>query len=795
MQLFDETSCFNEITAYFNSEVSGYPFIANIDDSAILQNIISKMQADGSKTIVRVSEYCNDDGLPNVYKFKSDVKSLENGIVLGYLLNDMFLGEQELRRAISDLLHLPVQGHVVILIYGCSGILKNTIYSDGNRAKHRTIILENEYFIPPTITMTASTEYMAPKTVNGFSNLLSTLESLSYDINDANILVHTKVLPNIYKKSMFQIDSINGIYDVLCKKYHEIKSSTEQEWGFDKQWNSLYGKIEKAGSLSSVIVKEFGSVYNLSMMIKNAFIDTESDRAWLLWIAMKVFGTKENKYLSGVVKKSNSVQDLIELIFTDLLCYKHDATDFLQLYHERKQLIEDLPDNNLALIQNYCNLVGKYDKDAVYYLTNLSDKEKRTFLYYLGKSDYTFTEEEILSVVKYAFPEIYDYLGDFEFNDRNTKNPTSDSSLLPMLTEYFHDYKLQKVTNRIFPEFMKNVEEYAVSRPFTKLLPRISVVKGIDKSNAQIHFFDALGVEFMAYIIKKCESFNLQTSVHIAHCELPSITRINKDFTKFFKLDVDSDGNEKIPGTKDLDELKHHSKEIDYRYVKEPIHLFSELGIIDRELRQIQEMLVNHEFEKIIIISDHGASRLSVIHQSICKMHTLDNHGKHSGRCCPVNEDPNLTEVAYENGYAVLANYDRFQGSRPANVEVHGGATLEETVVPIIEITQKPKDLDIHIVDADKPILFHNKEVVSIIIYSNIIVNVPKLVVKGISNASFSCECNCSNVINNSHYKFEIPEIKRSGKFSADLYDGDKLVQHGMIFETKKAVGTTRDLF
>ncbi len=795
MQLFDEMSCFNEITAYFNSEVSGYPFIANIDDSTILQSIVSKMQADGSKTIVRISEYCSNDGLPNVYKLKSNVKTLENGIVLGYLLNDMFLGEQNLKKAISDLLHLPVQGHVVILIYGCGGILKNAIYSDGNRAKHRTIILENEHFILTTITMTASTEYITPKTIKGFSNLLSALESCSYEINDANILVHTKVLPNIYKKSMFQIDSINGIYDVLCKKYHEIKSSTEQEWGSDKQWKSLYGKIEKAGSLSSVIDKEFGSVYNLSMMIKNAFIDTDSDRAWLLWIAMKIFGTKENKYLSGAVKKSSSVHNLIELIFADLLCYKHDQTDFLQLYQERKQLIEDLPDNNLALIQNYCNLVGKYDKDAVYYLTNLSDKEKRTFLYYLGKPDYTFTEEEILSIVKYAFPELYDYLGGFEFNDRNTKNPTNDSTLLPMLTAYFHDYKLQKITNCIFPKFMETVEEYAVSRPFTKLLPRISVVKDIDKSNAQIHFFDALGVEFLAYILKKCESLNLQTSVHIAHCELPSITGINKDFTKFFKLDVDSDGNEKIPGTKDLDELKHHSKEIDYRYIKEPIHLFFELGIIDRELKQIQEMLVNHEFEKIIIISDHGASRLSVIHQSLCKMHTLDNHGKHSGRCCPVNENPNLHEVAYENGYAVLANYDRFKGSRPANVEVHGGATLEETVVPIIEITQKPKDLDIHIIDADKPILFHNKEVVSIIIYSNIIIHTPKLVVKGVSNTSFSCECDCNNVINNSHYKFEIPEIKRSGKFTAYFYDGDKLINHGIIFETKKAVGTTRDLF
>ena len=96
---------------------------------------------------------------------------------------------------------------------------------------------------------------------------------------------------------------------------------------------------------------------------------------------------------------------------------------------------------------------------------------------------------------------------------------------------------------------------------------------------------------------------------------------------------------------------------------------------------------------------------------------------------------------------------------------------------------------------ADKPIQFHNKEIVSIIVYSNIIVSKPKLIIKGVSNTSFSCEYDCQSFINNSHYKFELPEIKRSGKFTADLYDDGKLIQQGMTFETKKAVGTTRDLF
>lgn len=793
MYLLDEKSCFNEITAYFNSDISGYPFIANIDDGAVLQSMISKMQADSSKKIIKISDYCNGDSLPNVYKFKSDVKALQNGVVLGYLVNDMFLGESALKQAVSELLHLPVKGHIVIFIYGCSGFLKNAIHADGNRADHRTIILETKAFSLPIITMTSSNEVKQSSTIKGFSALFGVLETLSYNKENPNLLVYTKNSPSIYKHSMIQIDSINSIYDILCKNYHEIKSCTEQNWGSEKQWKSLYGKLKKSGSLSNVINKEFGSVSNLSMIMEIAFENMESEKAWILWLAMKVFGTKENMYLSLAVKKSTSVKNLAELIYMDLLCYEHNAPNFLQLYKERKLLIEKMPEN-LSLIQKYCEHVGQHDKNAIYYLTNLSDKEKRAFLYYLGKEEYLFTEEEILSVVEYAFPELYEYLGNFEFNKRNTKNPTNDAELLSMLTKYFHDYKLQKVTNRISPEFMDIVNKNAVIRPFTKLLPRISVVKDIDKTNAQIHFFDALGVEYLTYILQKCETHDLQAIVHVAYCELPSITRINKDFTKFFKIDTDEEGKEILPGTKELDELKHHSKKIDYRKVKEPVYLFWELDIIEKELKQIKEMLINHEFDKIIIISDHGASRLSVIHQTECEMLTLENKGEESGRCCAVSNDPEIPEAIYENGYAVLANYDRFKGGRPANVEVHGGATLEETVIPIIGITLKPKDLDIHIINADKPFEFHNKEIVSVIVFSNIVIHSPKLVIKSISNASFSCECNCSNVIDEMHYKFEISEIKRSGKFTADLYDGNKLTQKGMIFETKKAIGTAKDL-
>lgn len=123
--------------------------------------------------------------------------------------------------------------------------------------------------------------------------------------------------------------------------------------------------------------------------------------------------------------------------------------------------------------------------------------------------------------------------------------------------------------------------------------------------------------------------------------------------------------------------------------MKLPVHLFRELEIIDVELKRIQSKLKQNSFEKAVIVSDHGASRLAVIFEQETDLLQLDEKGQHSGRCCPVDADPNIPYASYWDGYSVLANYERFKSERKANVEVHGGASLEEMVVPYYYIDQK----------------------------------------------------------------------------------------------------------
>lgn len=777
----DAESCYDEITCYWNSEVSGLPFIVNIDDISAYKYVFSKINTDSKVTVSAVSDFCNGDSLPSFDTSIYSSSPAEYKVVVGISQYNMFIGEASLKSSIAELINASVSGHTVIMLFGCRNYLSDLLSKD-LRLDHRVVILDSAGIIIPHIVLAKNrNECMGTSCYANFKELMRSLETFSYSENcDSEITAITKYGVSLFKNSMYSISTGGSIYENICRHYPDISSMTEKSWGTDKEWNDLNKNLVKYKTLSGVIDAVIGGTSNLSSYIDNVFENVNSKEVWYLWLAMRSLGTKENSYLTYAVQKSDSPKDLIRNIYMEILCHKHSDPDFPRLYKERKWLIERLPED-ISQVRKFCDHVGQHEKYSVYYLTDSTDIERLTFLKCLETYDYS--ESELSEICKIVAPEIYLYLEKFNFTTMNTPVPPNNDKMHEELTEYFSKYKIQKLTNHIFPEFYAAVKEYAVTRPYNKLLTRISIVKDLDKKNSKLHFFDALGVEYLSYIVAKCERYDLQAVIHVAHCDLPSITSINLDFRKYFDTE-----NDEI-GTKKLDELKHHSLTVDYRKCPEPIHLFEELDIIDTELRKIRAMLVDRSTEKIIMVSDHGASRLAVIKQSECDVLELDSKGEHSGRCCLASDDPNIPEATYENNFSVLANYDRFKGGRKANVEVHGGATLEETVVPIIEITLMPEKSEMYLVNSF--ISFHNKDIVAITIFSDINIASPQIYIKEFDNKKYKC----SGSVDGKHYKFEIPDIKRSGHYTADLYDGDRLLIQGLKFETKKAMSTTKEFF
>ena len=107
-------------------------------------------------------------------------------------------------------------------------------------------------------------------------------------------------------------------------------------------------------------------------------------------------------------------------------------------------------------------------------MTDRSETEEFEFIRCLCIYDYS--EDELYLAAKHFSPVLDLYLRKFTFDSVNTKVSDSDVALRDILTQYFQEYKVQKITNRIHPAFADTINEFAIERPYNKLRPRSSIV-------------------------------------------------------------------------------------------------------------------------------------------------------------------------------------------------------------------------------------------------------------------------------------------------------------------------------
>jgi len=768
-------SCFNEIKLYCGGEKTGHVLLVNTENYDQYHSVLNRLKTDPNvEQCIHVSEQCATDGFPRF----PDILSMITGggcyALAGVSQAAMLRSEDTLRQVIGSLLELPVSGHAIVLVDHCAAVIRERM-AKSLKVARKVVLLEGEASALPRIRLARSQDAcIGMKPLRGMKQLFSALESLSgaEAPQPPELTVVTAFSPALFKDSAFSVTECDSVYESLVKRHPCMLSGTAERDGTEEQWQKLVSLLEKTGSLPALSTEEFGEGTNYALCLDKVWNEGDSFRKWLLWLCMKLFGVSGNRYLPLVLANSAAVSDFETHLTMDLLDVGLSDPGFERYYIERKELIADLPEN-LPLIEAYCDRAGRYERDAVYYLTDASEKEKYTFMRCL--SMYPYSEEELLQVTKRNFPALYLYLQRFPFTSANMKLAEKDTHLREELTDYFQAYKLQKLTNRITPEFLQTVEEYAKTRPYNKMQARASIVKSFPsefRETAQPFFFDALGLEFLAYVVAKCEEYDMIAEISVCRSELPSITVNNKEFFSLFAQETKEIG--------DLDDLKHHSQVIDYRKCKLPVHLFRELNIIDIQLRAIRSQLSQGIFDQAVVIADHGASRLAVIHEvERDAVIPLDEKAGHSGRCCLADSDPRIPFAAYENGFAVLADYSRFKGGRRANVEVHGGAALEEVLVPVITLSRRPKEQEICFVN---PLVeLRGKEKATITVYSNIPLAQPRLCVNGrFYTGLFGAD--------QRYASFEMPELRRSKDYAADVYDGDKKLAAGLLFHVQRLV-------
>ena len=754
--------CFDRIEAYCQKEITGHPLLVNTENAHDFQCLVKRMQLDGNKTCVFVHDYCGK-GLPQIDALFRDVKKKGCFVVIGLSSYVMLLGKKRAEELMARLQELSVAGHVSVLLSHMKEIRLSRMQQD-QHLSYRVLLLEGDPTPLPSI-------YLASPEENAFGqlvlpNIQALLEKLEqYDPvgGETSFAVRTSLHKEVFSESMYSIRSSKGIYKELLRAFHVLKGDLEESWGTKEDWERFAQEWKECLSWGALAEKHFGIDAHFSAILEREYEQADTYETWLYWLLLKVQGASEDAYLSYALGKSRHWRDLWEHIFLSLSSLSFQMREFEKYCEGRKRLLEGqaIP---ATWVSEYQDAIAQKGRNAIWYLFAGTAWEEKMLFQCLA--DYDYTKEEVMGVLKTHFPDLFAYMKSFTF----TMHQKVPERLVPLLTKYFDDYKWQKLMNHLTPDFKAQVNTLAEHRVYNQFPIRSLALSQMKKENTMMYFVDALGVEYLSYISEKCKTYGLLLSIQVVHGELPSITSQNTEFM-----------NPGVINIKDLDELKHESQTYNYEKQKIPLHLVAELKAIDGVLQTIRDGLLMKEMKSAIIISDHGATRLAVLNDEEYGAEFIvgESKGQHSGRCCQVEEDPGIPFAAYENGYAVLANYMRFKGSRKADVEVHGGATLEETLVPLLQISLKPKDPMVEFQPA--LVQLRKKEVGELLLVTNFDMADPYIIVNGkIYRGKLDTHRRRAII--------PLPDMKRTHDYMADIYDGDTLLKEQVAFHVKKEV-------
>lgn len=734
----------DRIKQYLNHE-NTYSIAVDAESVEELNDIKDRLSNNGTP-IINVSDFCHDGGMPNMPELKEFIQNRKEKSVLISLSPYLWLkGLKEGREEAASLLSLP---RTVILTLGCHDFFKPLIRTDP-RMNGRILLSSNSFQdLPKIVFVSESITSLGDKTVKDFGMLLQDAENAC-----GKICLSSYMRKKDFPESLCLISDFTDPL-VAIKEADSFFGFLNGESGTEQNFIYLLRLLEKYRTAEQLIEEEFGGIAKLEFLL-NRVVDFSPNDKWLFFILLKNSPIR-NKCLKSAVSESAS-WDIAEKRIAECIVDKDiNDSDFQVFYKQRRDILKDLTGwNPLGVISKANALKGR---DAIWSMTSLTKPERENIFRLL--SEYEYSYDEIRNFADLAWKDLLDYLEDYDFENG-------------ILNEYFRKYKYQKVTNRIDLEFMDKIRSGEFRNFYSFAPSRISILENIesslindyDKRRIQGYFVDALGVEFLSYISKKCAEKKLFAEITICRSELPSITSVNKDFKEFFE----GRGFGAFKDVKDLDELKHKEKGgFSYEKTKLPLHLEKELEAVDGLVSQIASSLHAGDFDKAVIFSDHGASRMPVISGEEC-VYRMAEKGEHSGRCCRKSESDEQPPNCVDAGeYWALADYSRFKGSVRRGVEMHGGASLEEVIVPVIEISvfEEPDVLPVSNVIKSLPKTGAVLEVRISRILKNVYVK--------IDGHSFNMRRSDESGI----YSAELSGVK--GDVSADFYSGANLIKSGI---------------
>ena len=441
----------------------------------------------------------------------------------------------------------------------------------------------------------------------------------------------------------------------------------------EEMLSELFDESLKNSSIRDAILHRFNIVTfdGVAVMAKWSDFSKGKQQLLRLWYRLN----PDNSYLCHCFEKYG-LGEIEEHILLDIF-------DVMQFHNEwvaeYQQLIKVL---NLKKNETYfekLSIIPTYE-ERLAFLTGDTREERIYILRMVGQ----WLKQDAAQVcaskmLKLRYPLLQAYLG------------LMPDELGSVYNEYISEYKAHKLANTL-PEsderFFRGIEPDSL--PF-----RYSVINQKITDSTVMLWIDGLGFEYLSLLLDKLAQSEDGTVVSctLTQALLPTETEFNEQWKQM-----------SVPYEKlnKLDKLAHKG------VVDEPDYytcIEEQIAFFNRVSDKANELLKN--YQRVIITGDHGASRLAArfFHTRkglpVFKDATPLSHGRYcSIKTKPVGVYEDLKETTDSSGqhYLVFTSYNHFSlsgfaaGKDDDNViygEVHGGASPEEMIVPVVVFDSK----------------------------------------------------------------------------------------------------------
>lgn len=628
---------------------------------------IKKILIAMSNTHVCLSSFCVEpDTTPNIRRLTANMKKFRESVCISPLSEYLRINPNKTKNVIEDLLAWDYVGNmdgklrIYIPMYRMKSVLQ-TIGNSDPRRKDCISFLEtgedSDYSL--TIIQKDLDVEVDGNEIFGFRQYLQYWEQNP----DKPLILHTVNAIHFDQNIFFDdVKVIVSSYDLLGNFYHLPTTYCKKD-GKEEYWDQLAKIVCKERSFegaccSVLLINKFTSRLFDNWSQYNSF------EKWMLWMWARL--SVKDGYLGICIKQSVSEENFVELVCNKImeLC---DTKEFEKFYFERKEFLYK---NGILLPETFWEAVGNLNvMQKLSILSDNTEKERETIFSSLREIPEQ-SKDDALLILNRVFPTLVNYI--------RSSDMLEIEDFPSCFTDYFNLYRWNKAANILPKSFMELVKTFAKqhgSLVYTLKSRNLIINEEYDDDTA-IVFVDGMGIEYAEYlysVLKPLVSESFRVRVRAGYCNLPSTTAVNKDFLEGRRVEA---------SFVELDEMKHGGS-------KYPRTIEKELSFFDSLLEKVRNIF-HLGVSRIIISSDHGTSRLAVLVRKTpfdvkipTNGHSIYKYGRY---CDGVDMSDKYERTIESDGRLIFADYSRFEQKGAPIDEIHGGASLEEWLVPVVII-------------------------------------------------------------------------------------------------------------